>query len=129
MAGDPPEAEGEEELEEQLPARREAERAALDDLDEVVGEADRGAAERDAEDGQALRVAVGEDEVGDADRGEDDQAAHRRRAGLGVVLLRPLLADVLAELPHPQVLDELRAEEDADQHRRHAGDQDSRPSI
>ena len=40
------------------------------------------------------------------------------------MLLRPLLADVLAELAHPQVLDEFRAEEDADQHRRHAGDQD-----
>ena len=44
--------------------------------------------------------------------------------GLGVVLLRPVLADVLAELAHPQVFDEFRAEEDADQHRRHPGDQD-----
>ena len=124
VAGDPPEAEGEDELAEQLPARREAERAAFDDLDVVVGEAERGAAHGDAEDGQALRVAVGEDEVGDADRGEDDQPAHRRRAGLGVVLLRPVLADVLPELAHPQVFDELGAEEDADQHRRHPRDQD-----
>ena len=123
VAGHPPEAEREQQLEDELPARREAERAALDDLDEVVGEADRRAAERDAEHGQALRVAVGEHQVGDADRGEDDQPAHRRRAGLGVVLLGALLADVLAELLDPQVLDELRAEEDADQHRRHPGDQ------
>src|SRR4029077_1460761 len=86
-------------------------------------EAERGAAEGDAEHGEALRVAVREDQVGNADRGEDDQPAHRRRAGLGVVLLRAVLTDVLAELLHPQVLDELGAEEDADQHRRHAGDQ------
>ena len=79
---------------------------------------------RDAEDGEALRVAFGEHQVGDADRGEDDQAAHRRRARLGVVLLRPVLADVLAELAHPQVFDEFRPEEDADQHRGHPGDQD-----
>src|SRR5688500_15082110 len=39
------------------------------------------------------------------------------------MLIGPLLADLLAELLHPQVGDELRAEEDRDQHRRHAGDQ------
>ena len=91
----------------------------------------------DAEDGEALGVAVGEDEVGDRDRGEDDQPAHRRRARLLVVVLGPVLADVLAELLLAQDLDELRAEEDRDQHRRHAGDQDlaavdrrsSRPST
>ena len=38
--------------------------------------------------------------------------------------LRALLADLLAELALPQPLDELRAEEDRDQHRRHPGDQD-----
>ena len=36
----------------------------------------------------------------------------------------PVLADVLAELLDPQVFDEFGAEEDADQHRRHARDQD-----
>jgi hypothetical protein len=41
-----------------------------------------------------------------------------------VVLLGALLADLLAELLDPQVLDESRADEDRDQHRRHPGDQD-----
>ncbi len=85
---DPPQPDRERDLDEQLPARGEAERAPLGDLDEVVGEAERRAAERDAEDGQALGVAFGEHQVGDADRGEDDQPAHRRRARLRVVLLR-----------------------------------------
>jgi hypothetical protein len=38
--------------------------------------------------------------------------------------LGALLADLLAELLDPQVLDELRAKEDRDQHRGHPGDQD-----
>ena len=68
-------------------------------------------------------VAVREHQVRDRDREEDDQPAHRRRPRLRVVLLRALLADLLAELAHPQELDELRPEEDRDQHRRHPGDQ------
>src|SRR3712207_7700047 len=52
------------------------------------------------------------------------RSAHRRRPGLGVMLLRPVLAAVLPELLDPQVLDEFGAEEDADQHRRHPRDQD-----
>jgi hypothetical protein len=40
------------------------------------------------------------------------------------MLLGAVLADVLAELLDPQVLDEFGAEEDADQHRRHPRDQD-----
>ena len=44
--------------------------------------------------------------------------------GLGVVALRPLLADVLAELALAQERDELRRQEDADQQRGGARDQD-----
>src|SRR5262249_48977103 len=46
---------------------------------------------------------------------------------LGVVLLRALLANLLAELPRSQELDEPGPEEDRDQHRRHPGDQDLAP--
>ncbi len=46
-----------------------------------------------------------------------------------VVALRALLADVLAELALAQELDELRAQEDADQQRGRAGDQDRAPSA
>jgi hypothetical protein len=38
--------------------------------------------------------------------------------------LRPLLADVLAELALAHEVDELRPEEDADEHRAHAADED-----
>ena len=43
--------------------------------------------------------------------------AHRRRAGLRVVALGALLADVLAELALAQERDELRRQEDADEQR------------
>ena len=55
---------------------------------------------------------------------QDDEAAHRRRAGLRVVALRPLLADVLAELALAHEVDEARREEDAQQQRRRPADQD-----
>ena len=102
LVGDPPEAEGERDLGEQLVSGPEPERAALRDLDEVVGEADRRAAERDAEHRQARGVAFGEHQIGDGDREEEDQPAHRRRPGLRVMLLRALLADLLAEFAKPQ---------------------------
>ena len=124
-----PEPECQQQLHGELRARRETQRAALDDLQEVVGESEARREHRDAEHGHARRIAVREDEERDADRGEDDQPAHRRSPGLGVVLLGALLADVLAELLQPQVLDELRAQEDADQHRRHPGDQHLTPSA
>ena len=50
-------------------------------------------------------------------------AAHRRRARLLEVPLRAVLADVLAELALAQELDELRAQEDADQQRGGAADE------
>ena len=120
----PPQRHRERDLAEQLPARRQAERATLGDLDEVVGEAESGAADRDAEHREALRVARAEHEERHGDRDVEDQAAHRGCAGLRVMLLGALLPNLLAELLDPQVTDELRSEEDRDQHRRHPGDQD-----
>ena len=58
-------------------------------------------------------------------REQDQQAAHRRRALLQVVLGRQLLADVLAELVPAQELDELRAGEDRDRHREDPGREDA----
>ena len=63
------------------------------------------------------------------DRDQHDHAAHRRRAGLAEVPLRPVVAHVLAELAPAQELDELRREEDADQQRGGAADQDLVPSA
>src|SRR6185437_1898924 len=68
-------------------------------------------------------VAPGEQRVGHGDGQEDDDPAHRRRARLGLMALRPLLADVLAELAVAQEVDELRAQEQAHQQRGGAGDQ------
>src|SRR6185295_18595112 len=68
--------------------------------------------------------AVREDQIRDADGGEDHEAAHRRRARLELVLGRTLLPDLLPELLLAQVLDELRPEEDRDEERGEPRDQD-----
>ena len=108
----------------QLRAAAQAQRAPLRDLHVVVGEAEQRARDRDAEDADRARVEVRQQQERHRDRGEDDDPAHRGRARLGVVLLRALLADLLAELPPPQERDELGREEDADQQRGRAGDED-----
>ena len=77
---------------------RRPERAALDDLRVVVGEAEQRAGDRRAEHADRAPVVVGEDQERHRDRREDDDPAHRRRARLVVVALGALLADVLAEL-------------------------------
>ena len=57
----------------------------------------------------------------DGDRGEDEQAAHRRRAALGEVALRPILADRLAlALLDPQPADEPGTKQQTDDQRRRA---------
>ncbi len=112
-------------LRQQLPARRQPQRAALGDLDEVVGEPESGArrARPRRPRGSACRV-VREHQVGDGDRHEDDQPAHRRGPRLGVVLLGPSSRICWPNSLARRKLDELRPEEDRDQHRRHPGDQD-----
>ena len=65
-----------------------------------------------------------EDRERRGDRDEHDDPAHRRRARLGQVPLRPVVAHVLAELAPAQEVDELRREEDADQQGGGAADQD-----
>src|SRR5215203_2434135 len=92
-------------------------------LDVVVQKADRPAAERDEEHGQGRNGVRAESEEGDAGGHQDQQAAQHRRALLEHVVLRPLLADVLAELIAPQELDELRAEQDRDEQGEDACDQ------
>src|SRR5215218_5649874 len=121
---DEPQRDRDRHRDQQLPAPAHAERAPLDELHVVVGEAERGACERDSHHADRARVEVGQQQERDRDRGEDDDPAHRRRAGLGVVLLRAFLADPLAELAPAQELDELGREEDADQQRRRPADED-----
>ena len=107
----------------ELGPRAQAERAALDELRVVVGEAQQRARDRGAEHPHRAPFVVGEDQERDRDGEEDDDAAHRRRPGLLMVALGAVLADVLAELALAQELDELRAQEDADEQRGGAPEQ------
>src|SRR5918999_2088864 len=111
--------------ERQLPAAREAERAAVAGLDEIVDEADQAAGGGGEEEGQRRRRGAGEGEEGERGRDQDQHASHHGRASLGPVALRPLLADLLADLAPAQELDELRADHDRDHHRDDGGDEDS----
>src|SRR4051794_24767006 len=93
---------------EHLPAPTEAERPPVAQLRVVVGEPDRAAGERRAEDRQRGEREVAERQEGDRRREQDQDAAQCGRALLLAVPLRSLLADVLAELVPPQERDEGR---------------------
>src|ERR1700693_3305881 len=95
------------------------------ELDEVVQKTDRPARERCEQHGQPLQRVVADRQERDRRREQDHQAAHRRRALLGDVVLGPLLPDVLPELVLPQKRDELGADEDRDDQCHECRDQDS----
>src|SRR5581483_2247016 len=96
------------------------------ELHEVVEEADRAAPERGEEHRQPLQRVARDREEADRRREQDQQAAHRRRAGLREVVLRAFFADVLAELVAPQERDEARTDEDRRDQRDQRRDQDAR---
>src|SRR5215208_2744402 len=98
-------------------------------LDVVVQKADRPAAERDEEHGHGRNGVRAEGEESDAGGHQDQQTAQHGRALLDHVVLRPLLADVLAELVAPQELDELRAEQDRDEQGDNACDQHTTQAL
>ena len=66
-----------------------------------------------------------DDEVADPDRDQDRDAAHRRRAALGLVALRALVADLLAEALPREEPDQVRGEQDRDRERHARGDEDA----
>ena len=122
---DEPEPDRDDREQHELRARAQAERAALDDLHVVVDEADQRAGEHRAEDADRAPVGPGGEDRERRDDGDHhDDAAHRRRPRLAEMPLRPVVADVLAELAPADELDELRREEDADEERGGAADQD-----
>src|SRR4030081_727475 len=84
-------------------------RAALDELGVVVGEAEPRARTRGAEHADGAPYGVGEDQECRSDGDEQDHPAHRGRARLLVMPLRAVLPDVLPELALPKELDEPRA--------------------
>ena len=114
-------AERDDDLPQHLVARPQTVVRAPYDLQVVVGEADRAEAGRGDHRDPDVRVGeIGPEQCRDQRRRQDQQAAHRRRPGLGAVGLRPVLADHLADLELAQAADHDRPEHDAEQERRHA---------
>ena len=108
-----------ERLPEQLGACREAEIAALDDLDVVVGETDGAESERGKDGDPDKGVGRIGPEYGGQQNGDDDEhSAHGGSAGFLLVRLRAVFADVLADLEFAQLLDDVGADEHRDQQRR-----------
>src|SRR5438552_17675446 len=97
----------------------------MGELDEVVEEADRTAAERDEEHRQCGDLVLRDGEEGDRGDDQDQEATHRRRSLLDLVTLGPFCPDVLAELVAAEELDELRTDDDRDDHRDHPSGEDA----
>ena len=85
MLGDEPQPEGDRDRHDQLGAGAQTQRAALDELGVVVGEAEQRAGEHRADDADRAPVEFAEDQERHADGEQDDDAAHRRRARLHLV--------------------------------------------
>ena len=94
---------------------------APDDLQVVVEESDSAEAEhREHGDPDVRVLQVRPEQRRDQRRRENQQAAHRRRAGLGAMGLRTFLADDLSDLEVAQLPDHPGAEQQADGERRQA---------
>ena len=124
VIGGEADADGDQREQEHLPAAPKAERAAVRELDEVVEEPDRAAAERDEEHGQRRHLVLREGEERGGGDDEDQETAHRGRPLLHTMSLGAFFADVLSELVPAQELDELRADEDRHHHRDHPSGED-----
>jgi hypothetical protein len=111
-------------LGQQLEPAGQAVGAAPGELQHVVGKADRAEADRDVEDRPHEAVGQIRPQQGrHAERQEDEEAAHGRRARLGQhVGFRPVVADRLSRaLLGLQPLNDARADDEADDQRRQHG--------
>ncbi|MNV68585.1 hypothetical protein D3C71_1614460 [compost metagenome] len=97
------------ELAEQLLARRQAERTLEDDFDVIVQKADQAVTERRHQQHVKVRVDDGKFQVGQRKRHDDDNAAHRRGPCFFQMALRPVIADLLAEFHPAQQRDQQRS--------------------
>ena len=105
----------------ELRARRQALRIAVDDLAVVVDPADRAEAQRHQQhDPDEAVVEVAPQQRRDRDRHQDQRAAHRRRAGLDEMRLRTVVAHRLADLHPRQPRDHARPDDERDDQRGHA---------
>src|SRR5690606_21873350 len=108
-------------LPEKLRPRREALGIAVHHLAVVVDPADDPEGERHEQHDpyEAVRE-VAPEKRGEHDGDQDERSAHRRRAGLGEVRARAVVAHGLADLVGRQLADHVRAEPDRDRERREA---------
>ena len=106
----------------ELVAREQAVMAVPRDLEVVVDEADRAEGRRRQHRDPDVRDSVrsAQSSVGTKHRRQNQQPAHRRRAGLRLVARRTVLADDLADLKLAQPADEPGPEQQAERQRRQA---------
>ena len=109
------------ELQQQLLARGEAEITFLRDLRVVVRETDGGKGHRGEhhEPDEGVRE-IAPQQRGNEDGDADEHAAHGGRAALLLVALRTFFADVLADLKLAQAINDIWPDEQADEQRRQA---------
>ena len=109
-------------LPEQLRLRRQALRILVHHLAVVVDPADGAEGERDEQHHPEETVRqVAPEQRGDADREQDQRAAHGRRSRLGEVRLRAVVAHCLADLVGGELADHVRPEDQGDRKRGQAG--------
>ncbi len=109
-------------LPEQLGARCQAQASLLDDLDVVVGEANRSKSQcgKDGNPDEGVG-GIAPEHRGQQNRNPDEHAAHGGSAGLLQVRLWPVVADKLADLKLAQLLNHPWTDEQRDQQRRERG--------
>ena len=92
-------------------ARCKSQVAPVHDLDVVISETDAAEGERREHYHPNERIGKITPQKGrQQDRDADEHAAHSRRAGFFLVFLRPLFADVLADLKFAQLVNDERAD-------------------
>ena len=107
---------GDQTLPEELGARGEAEIAAADDLDVVVGKTDGAESERGTDgDPDEWIGGIGPEDSGQKNGDDDEHSAHGGGAGFFEVRLRAVFADVLADLEFAELLDDVGADEECDE--------------
>ena len=93
----------------------------LADLRVIVEEADRAETQQPEQRDPDVRIAqVRPQQRRNHDRNDDQDAAHRRRAGLLLMRLRPVFADVLPDLELAQLANQPGPEDDAKEQSRQA---------
>ncbi len=117
-------------LQAHLLRRGQAQIPPLDDLDVVIGKTDGAEGQR----GKHHQPDEGIGKVAPQQRGQEDgntdeHAAHGRGAGLFLVALGTVLANVLADLKLAQLLNDERPDEQSDEHRGETGEGSAKRQI